>query len=48
MPQNRVHPQYRHKVGSGYYFVNVLSDQVAAHHLLPYVSSSRGMLIVVI
>ncbi|CAK7224766.1 hypothetical protein SCUCBS95973_005628 [Sporothrix curviconia] len=38
--QGRVRQQ-RNKGVSGYYFVNVLSEQVAAHHLLPFVATSQ-------
>ncbi|KJR89488.1 uncharacterized protein SPSK_05968 [Sporothrix schenckii 1099-18] len=42
MVQSRMHSRLVHKGGNSYYFVNVLSEQVAAHHLLPYVSTSQG------
>ncbi|KIH87578.1 hypothetical protein SPBR_04702 [Sporothrix brasiliensis 5110] len=41
MAQSRMHSRFRHKGGNSYYFVNVISEQVAAHHLLPYVSTSQ-------
>lgn len=38
----RVYARLRRKARGRYYFVNVLSDHVAAHLLLPYVASSQG------